>query len=139
MGLAQSKQAISTRQSRQQLQRRLQSASLTREPICVNLPDVVVEEAMVKAATISGVRYGPTDLRAPREFYRFEWEHERELWIGCLLSERVKRVRGGTITLDVLCPLGTLTPETLRRVVQYLREGTQPECDPVLHLTLRIR
>jgi len=105
--------------------------------MCIDLPAIVADEAMVKAATISGVRYGPTDLQAPREFYRFEWEHERELWIGCLLSERVKRVRGGTITLEVLCPLGTLTPETLRRVVQYLREGTQPECDPELLESLR--
>ena len=131
MGISQSKHSTSTRRSRLQLQHRLRLASDTREPICINLPDIVVEEAMVLSAIVAGVRYGPTDLRAPREFYRFEWEHERELWVGCLRSERVKRVRGGTISLDVLCPLGTLTPETLRRVVQYLRDGTQPECDPV--------
>ena len=105
--------------------------------MCINLPEIVADEARVEAATISGVRYGPTDLQAPREFYRFEWEHERELWIGCLLSERVKRVRGGTISFEVPCPPGTLTPEALRRVVQYLREGTQPECDPELLESLR--
>ena len=120
-----------------QLQRQLRLAARSREPVMIHLPDVVADEAMVRAATVSGVRYGPSDLRAPREFYRFEWGHERVLWIGCLLSERVKRIRGGTICYDVLCPLGRLTPEVLRCVVQYLREGAKPEADPELLDSLR--
>ena len=118
------------------LQRQLRLTSRAGDPVFINLPDVA-EEAMVRAATISGVRYGPSDLRAPREYYRFEWGHERLLWIGCLLSERVKRIRGGQISYDVLCPLGALTPETLRCVVQYLREGARPEADPELLDSLR--
>ncbi|KAL1528270.1 hypothetical protein AB1Y20_009627 [Prymnesium parvum] len=123
--------------SRRKLLRQLRDAGRTRTPSLISSDDIVSSEATVRTATISGVRFGPSDLRAPREYYRFDWAHERELWIGCLLSEHVRRIRDGVIYDDVLCPLGRLNAEMMWHILRFLHEGAKPEADPELLGSLR--
>ena len=120
-------------------QRSLRQAKASRQPICVHISDVAERHYSFRAATINGVRYGPSDLRAPRELYRFGWEHERLLWIGCIVSETFRVVGGGQKPCFAVMPclLGMLTPELVSRIVGIAYERTHPECDPVLLRSLR--
>ena len=120
-------------------QRSLRQAKASRQPICVHISDVAERHYSFRAATINGVRYGPSDLRAPRELYRFGWEHERLLWIGCIVSETFRVVGGGQKPCFAVMPclLGMLTPELVHRIIGIAYERTHPECDPVLLRSLR--
>ena len=120
-------------------QRSLRQAKASRQPICVHISDVAERHYSFRAATINGVRYGPSDLRAPRELYRFGWEHERLLWIGCIVSETFRVVGGGQKPCFAVMPclLGMLTPELVSRIIGIAYERTHPECDPVLLRSLR--
>ena len=78
-----------------QAQRSLRLAKAAREPMCVNISDITEQHYSFRAATINGVRYGPSDLRATRELYRFGWEHERQLWIGCVATDAFRMIGVG--------------------------------------------